>query len=323
MEIKNIFLFDTDEIVIDIKNACTENIITLGLNKVNHVEGVAIIPEGSLMPYFQPKEIENVCKKITTEIIENCLSNFNEDFDLNNIDFYHTFSMRDNFRKKIDLDYKKRTKDYYSFANSECRQWIIDEYKIFDKNNSPDGKVFVGSDLEADDRIGIAATYFYRKYSRLGYDVRVFVYSQDKDIKTIPNVYIYNPNSQELIYNNYYDSVKFFFKQLLAGDKADNIMKTPKQYDFKNQKILKSGYGMTTAESLVEESLKNGFKYTYNKIKYIYQQSNIENQCLINAQLLRILTIDFFDTKEQKPILFNEDMLDFLDQEFAREMNIL
>lgn len=318
---KVVFLQDTDLLVSDVKSYCMNVVKTLGVNKINHEKGVELILEGTVLPYFHPQEMREACKDIIDRTIEDCLSNFPEEMNVDKVDeFYHTLSMRDNFRKLIDPSYKnKGIKKLNSFANPEIRQFFIDEYEVYDKINNPNGKVFVGSDLEGDDRIGISATYFYRKYLSQGYNPIIIVCSEDKDMRTIPNIYIYNPSNQDFFYNDYLSATKFWLAQILAGDIADNIIKTPKK--IKDNKIQKNGYAMKTALEFVDERIKKGIKKTYCDIKYLYEMNGMSSQCEINAQLLRILTIDFFDHVNQKPILFKEEMLDEMDDKFFNEMN--
>ena len=71
---------------------------------------------------------------------------------------------------------------------------------------------------------------------------------------------------------------------------------------------------------LVESNLEYGIRHTYFKIKSIYKQHDIENQCELNAQLLKLVTIDFIDLETQQPILFEEKYLDYLDSIFFDKM---
>ena len=323
MENKVIFLQDSDLLVSDIKNACISTDKTIGVNKLNCLKGVSLLLEGTVLPYYHPEEMKRVTNEIINATVQDCLSNFLPEDNINSVDhLYHTLSMRDNFRKQIDPLYKnKGIKKYNSFMNPEIRQFIIDEYGIYDRTNNPSGTVFVGSNFEADDRIGIAATYFYRKFLSEGFNPIIIVCSEDKDMKTIPNIYIYNPTNQEFFYNDYLSATKFWLAQILAGDIADNVIVTPKQFDYKTGTLNKNGFGMKTAMKFVEERLNHGIKHTYNCIKDLYIKSGIESQCEINAQLLRILTIDYFDPINQEAVIFNEGMLDRLDEEFVFEMD--
>ena len=133
--------------------------------------------------------------------------------------------------------------------------------------------------------------------------------SQDKDFKTIPNVWIYNHKTQEMTYNTYLDAIKFWLTQIMMGDRQDGV-------------IGLKGYGHVSAVKFVDENIMSGVKSTYLKIKAIYKDKGREADCLKNAILLRILTNDFYNTETQEPILFSEEHLDFLDNEFYSNVRI-
>tara|TARA_R110002126_G_scaffold238466_2_gene381870 strand:+ start:5132 stop:6106 length:975 start_codon:yes stop_codon:yes gene_type:complete len=320
MKNKTIFLQDSDELICDIKAACKSTIETIGFNQIKTSKGLVNIYEGTVLDYYHTDEIGIVSNELIKERIESALTHFKEPLKID--DFYHTLSMRQNFRKKIDINYKKKeNKQFNSFANPEIRNYILENEGQYDKTNNPKGKVFVGSNLEADDRIGIAATYFYNKFTKEGYNVKIIVSSQDKDMKTIPNIWIYNHKTNEMKYNSYEDAIRFWFNQILMGDRADGIINYPQ------------GFGKDTAPAFINKHWDKGLVELYRLIKLEYTNNNflcketrnrvyknIESQCLINAQLLRILTIDFFDTITQEPILFQESHIEFLQEQLNREL---
>ena len=96
----------------------------------------------------------------------------------------------------------------------------------------------------------------------------------------------------------------------MHGDKADNIIglqgfgliKDSNTKKFKGKSV-----------DFVEEHIKIGFRNCYQKIKEIYIQQDRLNEFYKNCILLRILTLDFFDVENQKPIFFSEDSLRFYD----------
>lgn len=124
-----------------------------------------------------------------------------------------------NFRKKILATYKaNRIGKRKPVCYSEVRQWIIDNY---DTKQIPT--------LEADDVIGILATRLK------GQEVHV---SGDKDFRSIPGRF-YNFLKGELYEISEQEADKWFYKQTLIGDIADNYKGCP-------------GIGEKTAEKIFE-----------------------------------------------------------------------
>ena len=84
------------------------------------------------------------------------------------------------------------------------REWLISQY---------DATVTEG--YEADDAIAIMANYF-------GYD-NVVVISIDKDFEQLPTT-IFNPSKWEWKTVDPWTATKNFYKQILTGDRVDNII---------------------------------------------------------------------------------------------------
>lgn len=107
---------------------------------------------------------------------------------------------RGNFRKVINTEYKANRKDkeppYYL---QDCRKYLIEEWNAI-----------VSEGCEADDLLGIEQT-----------DETV-VCSLDKDLLMIPGVH-FNWNKVEYTQVDQQLGLRTFYKQMLIGDRSDNI----------------------------------------------------------------------------------------------------
>lgn len=117
----------------------------------------------------------------------------------------------------------------------------------------------VSKNEEADDLIAIAAT-----------DVgpEAIVVSIDKDMLQLPCRH-YNPTKDEHIVVSNFDAMKFFYKQILTGDKADNI------------KGL-YGVGPAKAEKIVADCKTEADFYE----ECLHQYGGEEDRVIENARLL-------------------------------------
>jgi len=106
-----------------------------------------------------------------------------------------------NFRKKIAVtrEYKGNRKQERPAHLVDIRQHLIDNWKAI-----------VSKDEEADDLIGIWS------------NPESIVISIDKDMLQLPCTH-YNPHRRTWKTVEEFDGLKFFYKQILTGDSADNI----------------------------------------------------------------------------------------------------
>lgn len=95
----------------------------------------------------------------------------------------------------------------------------------------------ISEEEEADDLIGIAAT---------DYGPQAVVVSVDKDMLQLPCQH-YNPNKQEVSEVSEEEGLKFFYTQVLTGDRVDNIMGLYRVGPVKASKLLE---GLTKEEDL-------------------------------------------------------------------------
>ena len=104
-----------------------------------------------------------------------------------------------NFRKEVHESYKANRKQERPHWYNEIRQYMIDHWGAE-----------VVDEVEADDALGLNAN-----------DSTILV-SIDKDLDQIPGMH-YNYNKDSAYYVNSEEGDRFFWTQMLTGDRADNI----------------------------------------------------------------------------------------------------
>jgi len=127
---------------------------------------------------------------------------------------------------------------------------------------------------EADDVIGIEQYQNYRNPSTFD----TVICSTDKDFKTIPG-YLYNPVSGKMTYSEEKDALRFFYLQVLMGDKADNIEGLKGVGPIRAESILKN----YTTEWDLYRAVRIAVRRTLKVNKSI-----AEEMILKTGQLLRI-----------------------------------
>lgn len=249
---ENIYLQDGDVLITRIKQLISKDKII----KTGERFGDEILQEDIIIQYANKDDIKaeflNWYYDIKTRL---------------NIDkVYFCLSDRKSFRYKINPFYKKRdVEDLKVYLNQTIRKEIM-ELEI-------EGLYFVHRELlEADDLLSIYATYFTQEKNY----TEVYVGTIDKDLKTVPNIYYHNMIDDTIRYISYTEANKFFYCQLLMGDKQDNI-------------IGLKGYGIVSAEKFVNKYY-NDVSVLYKMIEKEYiSQGFTEYDCLKNARLLHLL----------------------------------
>lgn len=112
-----------------------------------------------------------------------------------------------NFRKKVNPEYKANRKDkpLPMYLNS-LREFLVTEWNA----QVTDG-------IEADDALGIE-NEFYRKQKE-----STIVCSFDKDLDQLAGLH-YNWNRAEMYEVSELEGIRHFYKQMLIGDRSDNII---------------------------------------------------------------------------------------------------
>ena len=162
------------------------------------------------------------------------------------------------------------------------RKKILPDYKGHRNRKKPCGykrvirelktefEVIIMPELEADDAMGIYSTQHPGN----------MIVSPDKDMRQIPGK-LYNLD--EVFTVSPEEGAKWHLIQTLSGDQTDGYAGVP-------------GIGVKRAETLFS---KEG--YSWNTVLKAYKEKNLtEEDALLNARLARILTIDDYDSKQQK-----------------------
>jgi 5'-3' exonuclease len=126
---------------------------------------------------------------------------------------YLSDSLENNFRYKIDPQYKANRKDMERPVHyGAIRQYLMNEYQAT-----------ITPGQEADDALGIEQTRInaYLDDPEFGGDPTV-ICSIDKDLLQIPG-YHYNLSSGSRTTVTPLEGIRHFYKQLLIGDRVDNI----------------------------------------------------------------------------------------------------
>jgi hypothetical protein len=118
-------------------------------------------------------------------------------------DFECYLGGKTNWRTAIYPEYKANRKDTARPIHLDaCRNYLIERYEA---------QVVEGK--EADDALGISQT---------AYGVESIISTNDKDMRTIPGRH-HNPVTGETFFVSPFDALRYFYTQVVLGDKADNI----------------------------------------------------------------------------------------------------
>ncbi len=154
-----------------------------------------------------------------------------------------------NFRYDLSPTYKANRKDTPRPEHlTLVRDYLVEAWDAV-----------VSSGQEADDLIAIRAT-------ELEYNCTIV--STDKDFKQIPCRH-YNPNKGEWVTVGEFEGTRFFYSQILTGDRADNIEGIYGIGPVKSKRIL--------GDCTTEQEL-------YDKVLETYE--NDEERLILNARLL-------------------------------------
>ncbi|MBU2714238.1 hypothetical protein [Zooshikella harenae] len=208
---------------------------------------------------------------------------------------------RDNLRKTIYPQYKGNRKG----IPKPCSYPAIVEYAI---NNYTS---FKRPSLEADDVMGILATWskFYSNYKKI-------IVSEDKDMQTIGNTYLFNPvKDLEPRFISKSEADRFFMKQILTGDTADGYPGCPNVVDSLAEELLtdrlkfesyehtfKSGPRKGTSEIRWEKVPSSSM---WETVVSCYEKNGLsEDVAIQQARCARILRACDYDFKLKRVILW-------------------
>jgi 5'-3' exonuclease len=112
----------------------------------------------------------------------------------------------DNFRYKIDSEYKANRKDKVDPKwRQECKEWLISKWNAT-----------VTDGIEADDALGI------EQCKHLNSETKTVICSIDKDLLMIPGNH-YNFLHEKIISVTPHEGLLSFYRSALIGDRSDNI----------------------------------------------------------------------------------------------------
>ena len=171
--------------------------------------------------------------------------------------------------------------------STNFRKKILPSYKGHRNRKKPCGykrvisalkkeyKVIIKPTLEADDTMGIYATKYPGN----------IIVSPDKDMRQIPGQ-LYNFDETFTITPE--AGAKWHLIQTLAGDQTDGYGGVP-------------GIGVKRAETLFKDK-----GYSWKTVVEAFEEKELtEEDALVNARLAKILTVDDYDFRKQKPILWS------------------
>lgn len=144
---------------------------------------------------------------------------------------YLSCPRNESFRAKLNPEYKAHRKQEKPKHYNALKQELLDKYNAV-----------VAIEEEADDLIGIAQTEDLEN---------TIACTIDKDILYGIEGYKYNFVKEETFYTSKEQATHFFYKQLLMGDKADNIFGLPKVGPVTADKILSGLEGNDEADYFI------------------------------------------------------------------------
>jgi DNA polymerase-1 len=206
-----------------------------------------------------------------------------------------------NFRKGVLPSYKdNRKKVRKPLAYKALVQYCIDTYPTYTRPN-----------LEADDVMGILATWPAFRPGK-----RKIIVSEDKDMKTIANAWLYNPEKDlEPRLTPPDEAFRYFMLQTLTGDVTDGYGGCPGLGAVSAQEILDEPFGWEQYEHTLKSGPRKGevdLKWRRREVASLweaivshYEKAGLnEAVALQNARCARILHASDYNFKTKEPILW-------------------
>ena len=164
-----------------------------------------ILIDGDIIAYRAGFSSNDLEVKDAEDKVDALIDTVIEDTEFLYTDYQVYLTGKGNYRFDLakTLEYKGNRKDAPKPIHlKHVRNYLIDKYEAI-----------VSKGEEADDLIAIAATQL---------EMNAVVASIDKDMLQIP-CFHYNLTRRELSAVSEFEGIKFFYTQILTGDKADNI----------------------------------------------------------------------------------------------------
>lgn len=223
--------------------------------------------------------IESVRKEIRGKVVVNTLS----------------CPSRKYWRHDVLPEYKGARQKQYGVSGPIClgdlKDWMATEYETYRWEN-----------MEADDVMGILATD-----PNFLPDYRKVIVSIDKDMRTIPDVWIFNPDKDyQPWYNTKEEADKWFLAQAIGGDTTDGYSGCRGMSTESASAFLDAQWFWDTYEHTFKSGARKGTtevrwrkedpRSTWENIVSLFVKAGqSEEEALINARVARILTNDMYD----------------------------
>lgn len=180
------------------------------------------------------------------------------------------------FRYSLLPSYKHNRKDAKKpILFQELKDYLKQKYRIVTRPN-----------LEADDCMGILATKRPGKY---------VICTIDKDLQQIPGRFFNWDKMEEPKNISQKQANKWFYLQILSGDPVDGFSGVP-------------GVGKKRAKAFIDALYESGTPSEgeiWKQIVDVYAKKGLdERYALTQARMARILRVEDWDEKAQKPILW-------------------
>jgi DNA polymerase-1 len=179
---------------------------------------------------------------------------------------------------------------------SYIKDWLIEEHDAY-----------LRPSLEGDDCLGILATSNHIKGEKV-------IVSLDKDLKTIPALYV-RDNASQVTSISPKEAEKYHMKQTLSGDTTDGYKGCPAVGLGTAEKIIEEGILKVPFEHTVLRGARKGevetrFKDEYSDdlwacvVSHFEAAGLTEDDALVQARVARILHASDYDFVKKEPILW-------------------
>lgn len=211
--------------------------------------------EGDIILVVEPEELSH-CLHSVKKMIENIIKKTGAD------DYEIYLTGEGNYREKLATiaPYKgNRDPDHKPYWYTEIKEYLV---------NTWEAKIIHGK--EADDAMGFEQYKYIETIGELS-DATI-ICSIDKDLDMIPGRH-YNWRKDKKYLITREEATRFFYKQLLTGDKTDNIMGVPGIGDVRAEKIIGS---VTNEEELFFRVFREyEKKYKKDAPKFMTENANL------------------------------------------------
>lgn len=216
--------------------------------------------DGDMLIYRVGFKFEDSSEKECLDALSSSINWFAELCEADDVEMYLSCPRNESFRAKMNPQYKANRTDRKPLHAQAIKDCLLTKYKAI-----------LPKDVEADDLIGIEQT---------ADPENTICCTVDKDILYGVIGGKCNFTSGDIFYTDEDDAKFFFYKQLLMGDKADNVAGIYKVGDVKATKYLQPYYGD-------EQAL-------YSKVRELYEKEYGENArelLLMSGRMLKIQTV--------------------------------